>query len=110
MMPHNAVWETKTHRLVTNSEPSLPTGGVGVGVDQGRPFEGVFLVLARSGRRRVSHPEHQAPAPRFAGERNGSQEILTGTTASEETLQSGRSDGANVREPILRDPKVTHPR
>jgi hypothetical protein len=86
---------------------SLQAGGVGVGVDQGRPFEAVLLVLARSGRRRMS----TKPRP-FGSQASGmvSQEILMGTTATDETLQSGRSDRALVREPILRAPTVTHPR
>lgn len=54
---------------------SLQAGGVGVGVDQGRPFEAVLLVLARSGRRRMST---KPPALWFTGERNGKPRDLDG--------------------------------
>lgn len=58
----------------------------------------------------MSHPAH--PRPRLLGSLGGmvSQEILTGTTAAGDTLQSGRSDRVFAREHILRTlPKVTHP-
>lgn len=88
-VPHNGVRKTKTHRFLwTNSEHILQPQGVvwGVGVDQGRPFEDVCWGLAQSGRRRMS------PSPRLLGSQAGgmaSQEILTGTTAADETPPIG---------------------
>lgn len=112
---HNRVQKTKTHRFATNSEHILADRKVGVGVDQGRPFEADFLVLARSGRRRMSHPVQRAPALRFTGERNGSQEILMGTTATDQTppigtLRQSPCSGTHPPHTKGRTPKVAHQR
>lgn len=79
--------DENAQNFVTNSEHILAhKGGVGAGVDQGRPFEDVYLALAQSGRRRMS------PSPRLLGSQAGgmaSQEILTGSTAADETPPIG---------------------
>lgn len=105
--------------LVTNSERILarrcrPRWGWGVGVDQGRPFEVAFLALARSGRRRMSHPAH--PGPRLLGSpggRNGKPRDLDGHDCRRRDPSNRDAPTASLaRGHVLRTlpPKITRTR